>query len=1330
MLIELLKKITNKTVQSAGPRYTPGIAKNAPNLNITELEQALAGLAVSTRFPEMLKAAAESIREAVGRGVRIADGQSFEQLADAVADDLIKLGLEKVGRGKTRFARLERTINELTDLIRGQEAELEISIQARDQHLSKQDSHASQRRNEYRSDQELEKLRQRLDYVRRLDTSCRRCARLIESHAMKLRFSNLALLLGPWGSGKTHFLCDVSLALLAAKVPSVTLLAKDIAGTVDLETGLCEIFGASSLDSLLAALDQLGKGTGKRTVFMIDGVNEGDFDTWRRFIARLTTHAKRYNHVGLVLSCRTPMEKLLFSERTRNQYISLVHPGFGDIEFDAQKAFFSFYGVPLPEVPLLTEEFSRPLTLKILCESFAELPRKEQRKGFLGITSGQKGMTFVLESFVKRRTDQVEKELGLPKLFCWKLIKGDDAIKDHASSGLASYMAEHMVDSVPFKDAIRIARLRPEITTASLARTLLTRLIQEGVIHDYAQWTGKGEHHERVIGLPYQRFSDHIIARHLLARHLDKNSLETIRASLTPGTPLGRVFERPHNWSRQYANPALAEALIIEFPEVVKTKIQEGERELYYYLPQHAQDLNSYFTPFIDGFSWRSPTTIDSSTERIVRTAMNPDHYEAFHRTMDVLVMVATKPGHPFSAERLFRFLAGLSMQERDLSWSEVLRAAEPGSAIDRVAEFYSSIPFKALSIETATLAVTLLSAFLTTSDRILRDKSTLALVRVGESCPSALFSFAEVALAFNDPYVGERVLAAMYGVSMSLWRMNRADFLPELARSANFLARELFCPAGRFHTHHVLTRDYALGIIELAKRIDAEVITQDLEPFLAPPFTGILSKFPESRRISPKTIKKVTSAIQMDFGNYTIGRLVPGRSNYDDKHVDYRRVRRQIEWRMANLGYDSAKFGVIDSAIARTHSHGRSADGAKVDRYGKKYAWIAYFEMYGLRQSTGLLRRAERTSDCDVDPSFPIEENHSMPPMQGFFNRKRLPKSHLRWLKSGPAPDYKALLRRDEINGDAGPWRLVCGYINEEDKSTLHQLWAHMHMYLANNDNVEHLRQAFMKDGFPPHEISHVSEDHYTYAGEIGWSKRFGGRDDTDQETSRTVRAFGSHEQQLVTELIEEAWYHVDGALVLKFFRAQSDAGRKRARAALSRHLEVINSQLDEEDQITIHDVTNFKSIPTQEQFASGVVQRMRWQNVGGFEVEPLSWSFAWESYHSALNQVSFNMPNPWFCDQFELHSRLRSVGLFDSSGRRATYYLKAGDSHSDSTSLLYVREDLLVKYAALLGKKLVSLSWGERQIHYSLSEGFWRSENRPDIEHDDTIFKFFEAG
>ena len=74
--------------------------------------------------------------------------------------------------------------------------------------------------------------------------------------------------------------------------------------------------------------------------------------------------------------------------------------------------------------------------------------------------------------------------------------------------------------------------------------------------------------------------------------------------------------------------------------------------------------------------------------------------------------------------------------------------------------------------------------------------------------------------------------------------------------------------------------------------------------------------------------------AIHMDFGNYTMGRLVAQRQNYDMDHAEYSQIRRQIEDRIRSLGYSKELFGEIDQRIGRSSWNERG--GKKTDRYGK----------------------------------------------------------------------------------------------------------------------------------------------------------------------------------------------------------------------------------------------------------------------------------------------------------------------------------------------------------------------------------------------------------
>lgn len=87
-----------------------------------------------------------------------------------------------------------------------------------------------------------------------------------------------------------------------------------------------------------------------------------------------------------------------------------------------------------------------------------------------------------------------------------------------------------------------------------------------------------------------------------------------------------------------------------------------------------------------------------------------------------------------------------------------------------------------------------------------------------------------------------------------------------------------------------------------------------------------------------------------MDFENYTLGRLVPDRGNYQDDHAEYQGAKKQVMQRMFDLGFRDETFEEVDRWIAWSQPGGRQDDAGKIDRYGKKYSWIAFFEMYGVR--------------------------------------------------------------------------------------------------------------------------------------------------------------------------------------------------------------------------------------------------------------------------------------------------------------------------------------------------------------------------------------------
>lgn len=211
----------------------------------------------------------------------------------------------------------------------------------------------------------------------------------IQSPAFKVLFDPKLLVSGEWGTGKTHLLCDVTQERISRNQATVLVLAKNFEGCVVAE--ICSRIQAElTAAEVFDRLGELANESAGRTVLILEGVNEGRRREWRNAVTALQLLLADRPNIGLIVTCRTPFEPIVIDPKDLEKFHKVVHYGFDDQEFDAQAAFFQYYNLPLPEVPLLDREFSRPLTLKLICQSLQSLTGKKLAKGFAGIASGQK----------------------------------------------------------------------------------------------------------------------------------------------------------------------------------------------------------------------------------------------------------------------------------------------------------------------------------------------------------------------------------------------------------------------------------------------------------------------------------------------------------------------------------------------------------------------------------------------------------------------------------------------------------------------------------------------------------------------------------------------------------------------------------------------------------------------------------------------------------------------------------------------------------------------------------------------------------------------------
>lgn len=1245
-----LTRLSKDQIRQAGQRYTPGIDPQAPNLRIkslfTTVENVACGAGALARFQSILDAFFEVWDRAKHCSQR-------REAIQARADDALASLSPMLDRLRARDAEAGR---EWQDRLSGIESELSEDVahwhaeEAKLQPADVDNSYSSARNT----------IRGNMNALGRCLAIVRSEKEYIQSAAFKVLSNPELLISGEWGTGKTHLLCDVTQDRIGRGQATVLVLAKNFQGSVVKE--ICARIEAGRTEvEIFDRLEEFANETSERAIVILDGVNEGRRREWREAVTRLQALVADRPNIGLIVTCRTPFEPIAIEQKGLEKFHKVMHLGFDDQEFDAQAAFFHYYNLPLPEVPLLDREFSRPLTLKLICQSLQNLTGKKLAQGFSGIASGQKGMTYVLESFVNRVGEPIEREYGLRTKGCWGLLKGNDQIADSRLAGFAPCMAANLRGYVRPSEADRIIAANYPALRPSQRHQLLDSLRTNGLIEEDAVWySTSSELKSRVVfRLPYQRFSDHLVARHLLKTHLDVSSAAAIKRSFTAKSPLMRIFRMSNRHHREYAEPGWAQALITEFPERVGKRLPHKQRELFFVLPKRAQKLNAYFDPFIEGIFWRDPAAFTEGTRAMINRYLRAGS-RAWEQMVDALAAVSTKPKHPYHARRLYDFLSRYPMPDRDLNWSEYLRRRYASPTIHRLLTWAEKLNAAKMTRDSATELVVLLSLVLTTVVRRDRDLATKALVLIGERFPEVLFAHVVTSLGFNDPYVPERMLAAAYGTTLSLVDSESAQtFRPLLGDLAKTLYRKMFGPGARNATHHTLMRDYALGIIQIAQRANCVSLPKTANRNLAAPFPNTTSTFASDGTPDPAVKEAIGHAIQMDFGNYTIGRLIPNRANYDDKKPDYVLVRAKIERRMFDLGYRADRFKDVDREIGNTSWNAR--DQEKVDRYGKKYSWIAYFEIWGEREATRKLpdwRLGERTSDCGVDPSFPKRPPDWTPPIPDLFGDPNIDTEA--WVKGGFTPKWNPLLVVPEINGHPGEWVLVEGFVRGTDASHNRELFAFLRgMFIARRD-VSGFRKKFLAVEYPGNnEIPEGATEYYLYAGEAGRRQNF---------ARHLCQKNGRYRRQ-----IAEA-----------FDRYECVCPKEKTQPTTVK----IRSPSDEGEEMGISVV----------ELKFGQIPKMR--HVPGIRFELPFIHFGWESYHSSLNNFSgFDLPAPSLIQRLGLASKNREVNFYDSMSRPGTLYREAGGGWGGNRhSLLYVRADLLRRYLTDTRQVLVWCNWGER--------------------------------
>jgi hypothetical protein len=610
--------------------------------------------------------------------------------------------------------------------------------------------------------------------------------RYVNESEARLAVNPAMVLTGSAGVGKTHLLCDVAKRRSERNLPTALLLGQNF-GTGDLWHQMIDQlqFNCETRDEFLGILDAAGEATGARALILIDAINESDAkEAWRNNLAAVLNAVRRYPWVGIVVSVRESYFRYMIPQHLyeKNEVIVVLHRGFSGEEFKAAKAFFDYYQIEYPSVPLLHPEFSNPQFLGLLCKGL-------HNRGMHKIPRGAHGVTWVYGWLV----DSVNEKLSRADHLNYD---PRDEIIQRAVSSLAGRMSQECQNWLELSAAKVV--VDAVLPPAGYHGSLFDSLISEGVIAEDLHWSETD--HVTIVRFAYERFSDHLIIRFMLEQHPAQTPPERL---IDLGQPIASLCADEQTcWS----NRGLVDALSIQLPERLG-------RELVSLVPE-AADWLPMQQAFLDSLIWREPAAITESARKYFgeHIAGNPDVQAEL---LETLLTVAVVPDHPFNADFLHTTLMPRTLPERDASWSiATFRSYGQRGAIDRLIDWAWSRDDKAhIDDESIRLAAVTISWFLTSSHRFLRDHATKALVALLTDRILVLRAVLKLLHEVNDPYVSERLYAIAYGCAM---RTQDKAGIAALARDVYDLVFKDGAPPP-----NISLRDYARGVVELALQRD-----------------------------------------------------------------------------------------------------------------------------------------------------------------------------------------------------------------------------------------------------------------------------------------------------------------------------------------------------------------------------------------------------------------------------------------------------------------------------------------------------------------------------
>jgi len=867
--------------------------------------------------------------------------------------------------------------------------------------------------------------------------------------------------------GKTHLSCDIVHKKIEKDKPAIFITGDKFTDEANLINAIRHILDINhTFDEFIQALDIYGSILKCKIPIVIDGLNETTSNRlfspiWKNHLSSFISKISKTKNLVFITTCRSSYTHRIWDNKAGMEFHSL--DGFHDYETiaEAVNKYFSKYKLKADLFFASLEKFRDPIFLKIYCE----IKNPNWRSGNeVKINIEEESDYDVFKEFLSQVNKRVTQNNPL--------LRANEPFIPESLSKVSAYLWENNLREIPLQEFyLLIDGDNPYEKDKSKAEILINEgLLVTRDIRDY----------EEYVSFTYDILAGYIISENLIKTNDDPQYFTSIefKKKIIQDKEQHPLFED------------IIASLCLLLPQLKDVTVHELIKE-----NKKLNDTSGAFENYALGKSFVSLFKLSGQYVKNKDKELVADLFlcsdQNKEKIFDLSLKTISDFKHPLNAQFLSEVLESMPMNQRDISWTEFVR--KNYHIFERFIEEFETQCKKInedsiIIIQKQHILSKIIVWFLTSTNRALRDDATRALYYYGRKFPNEFSSLVYDSLKINDPYVWERTLAALYGVAMAEHNSIKSDnfrnvLLPKIGENLYDL---IFKEDTPFSTTHILAKDYARRTIEICLLYHPTLLTENEINNVRPPYSfgGIrdLGEYDYGEKEYD-----YSGPIRMDFSNYTLGNIVKDGIAYSNPPEKIK-VRRQIYWRIFDLGWESEMFKEVETALGNDYYYNTDRIArAKIERYGKKYSWIAYFENAGLRKDIGLLDEdwdRFRISDADIDPSFPLKSNEELFVKIDLLGDRTI--SLADWHENGGMPPIEDYLSMQDINGNIGDWICLDALIAQEDLSSERSQFTFIRSLLIKEGDYDEAIDLLKKQNLGRRWIPEKHENYYTYAGEL----------------------------------------------------------------------------------------------------------------------------------------------------------------------------------------------------------------------------------------------------